>query len=49
MSDCRCEPLTGERGIAGTLLRVHLDGEQPEIPRSVILKLQPDSPLPGRS
>jgi hypothetical protein len=43
--DCHCEPLTGERGIAGQLFRVHLGSEQSDIPRSVILKLLPDNPV----
>ena len=44
MTALRLEPLTGERGIAGTLLRLHLTGDAPSLPASLIAKLPPADP-----
>ncbi len=41
---CRCEPLVGERGMAASVLRIHLSGDHPALPASVILKLPPSEP-----
>lgn len=44
VTGCRCEPLVGVGGLAGNLLRVHLSGDGPELPRSLILKTPPTDP-----
>jgi aminoglycoside phosphotransferase (APT) family kinase protein len=41
---CRVEPQTSERGIASTLVRVHLDGVGTALPQSLIAKLPPADP-----
>lgn len=44
VSRCRSEPLTGARGMTGAMLRVHLSGDRPELPATVILKIPPAHP-----
>lgn len=40
LTRCRPEPVTGERGITGSLVRLHLDGPA-DLPPSLIAKLPP--------
>jgi hypothetical protein len=44
VTGCRLEPLIAERGMAGTLLRLHLTGEGPSLPARMIAKLPPTDP-----
>lgn len=41
ISRCRLEPLTGERGMSATLVRLHLAGHRAGLPASLIGKLPP--------
>lgn len=43
VTSCRPEPLVGERGIAASLVRLHLSGDGP-LPPTVVAKLPPDDP-----
>lgn len=41
VTHCLVRPVTGERGMSGSLVRLQLEGQAPEVPESLIGKLPP--------